>query len=272
MTTELDAFTHSVRQLLAHHARPDTWRPGTAADDHDPDLTAALTGVGWDELRDGGAEARPFLGAAAVEMGRVVAPYSNVVSVLGGSPSAGGLAMYGGSGARIAVPGPDGYSLSDVVASRAVNFADSLGVHEVLDTAPAVDVVDPFERIAGWETATLGYLAGLADGAVTRAVTHSRDRHVFGKALAQIETVQQRLADAATVADALVLSAREGATGLPALANASASIGGVMTHCHQVFGAIGFTLEFVMQRHSRRAKALVAFTGGWIDQRLDVAA
>ncbi|MGI8626135.1 MAG: acyl-CoA dehydrogenase family protein [Geodermatophilaceae bacterium] len=271
MSAELEAFSDSVRQLLAHHALPDDWKPGIAADDQHSSLTAALTDVGWSELRDGGVEARPFLGAGAVEMGRAVAPFCEVVSVLGGSPLVDGLAMYVGSCANVAVPGPGGYTLSTVRASRAVNFADSLDVRLVSATAAPVDVNEPFERIAAWETATLGYLAGLADGAVSRAVAHSRDRQVFGNALAQIETVQQRLADAATVSDALVLSAREGASGLPALAHATANIGSVMTHCHQVFGAIGFTLEFPMQRYSRRAKALAAFTNAWIDQRLEFA-
>ena len=272
MSAERDAFSDSVRQLLAHHAKPDGWKPGSAADDHYPPLSAALADVGWNDLPDGGIEALPFLGAAAVEMGRAVAPFNDVLSMLGGSPLVDGLAMYVGSCGIVAVPGPTGYTLSTVLASRAVNFADALDVHLVDQTTTPAGVKDPLRRIAAWETAALGYLAGLADSSVSRAVAHSRDRQVFGKSLAQIETVQQRLADAATVSDALVLSAREGASGLPALAHATSTIGSVMSHCHQVFGAIGFTLEFPMQRYSRRAKALASFTNAWIDQRLAAAA
>jgi alkylation response protein AidB-like acyl-CoA dehydrogenase len=45
-----------------------------------------------------------------------------------------------------------------------------------------------------------------------------------------------------------------------------------MVHGHMIFGAIGFTLEFPLQRYSRRAKALGSFVNGWIDQRLGQAA
>jgi hypothetical protein len=272
LSAELETFASSVRQLLAHHTQPDAWRPGRQADDHRSALTTALAEIGWEDLPDGGNEALPFVGAAAVEMGRSAAPYCDVLSLLGGSPMVGGLAMYVGSRGVVAAPVAAGYTLSPVVESRAVNFADALDVHLVDQTAPAVSAPNALARIAAWETATLGYLAGLADGSVVRAVAHARDREVFGKSLAQIETVQQRLADAATVADALVLSAQEGATGLPALAHATGAMGSVMSHCHQVFGAIGFTLEFPMQRYSRRAKALSSFVNGWIDQRLELAA
>jgi alkylation response protein AidB-like acyl-CoA dehydrogenase len=44
-----------------------------------------------------------------------------------------------------------------------------------------------------------------------------------------------------------------------------------MVHGHMVFGAIGFTLEFPLQRYSRRAKALGSFVDGWIDQRIGQA-
>jgi len=48
--------------------------------------------------------------------------------------------------------------------------------------------------------------------------------------------------------------------------------GSVISHGHLVFGAVGFTLEFPMQRYSRRAKALGSFVDGWIDQRTGCAA
>ncbi|MGH8879822.1 MAG: acyl-CoA dehydrogenase family protein, partial [Stackebrandtia sp.] len=234
----------SVRRLLAGHDLVDGWLPGRAVDDHRPDLSAALAGVGWSELPAAGEDALPFIGAAAVEMGRAVAPFIDVVSVLGGSPSVQGLAMYGAS----------------------------LGVHLVSLAGTSTAVAGPAQRMAAWETATVGYLAGLADSSVSRAIDHARHRQVFGRTLAQIETVQQRLADAATVSDSLVLAAHEGASGLAALAHATGAVGGVMTHCHQVLGAIGFTIEFPMQRYSRRAKAIASFANAWIDQRLDAEA
>lgn len=272
MSDEVDTFSRSVRQVVSSRVPPDHWMPGRAVDDHSPELSAALADVGWPDLAMEGSVALPFLGAGAVEMGRAAAPFVDVLFLLGGSPLAGGLAMYGTSCRSIAVPGPLGYSLAAVGESQPVNFADSLGVH-VVTRAEASEVPDaPFQRIAAWETATVGYLAGLADASVTLAIEHARNRQAFGATLAQIETVQQRLADAATRSEGLVLSAREGATGLAALAHAASAVGSIMTHCHQVLGAIGFCLESAMPRYSRRAKALASFADSWIDQRMETAA
>jgi hypothetical protein len=45
-----------------------------------------------------------------------------------------------------------------------------------------------------------------------------------------------------------------------------------MNNCNLIFGAIGYTLEFPMQRFSRRTKALGSFISGWIDQQIASAA
>ena len=273
MSQEVESFARSVRQLVGRHELQDSWRPGCALDDHRDDLSAGLSALGWDDLVEGGPSALPFLGAAALELGRAAAPFSTVISALGGSPVSGGLAMYVDTCSWVALPGPDdGYSLARIVSSEPVNFSDSLGVHRVTETAGGDTPGNAADRLAAWETGTVGYLAGLADGVLSLTVDHARNREAFGKTLAQIETVQQRLADAATVTEALVLSAREGATGLPALAHASSVATTVMAQGHQVVGAIGFTLEFPLQRFSRRAKALSAFASSWIDQRLVPAA
>jgi alkylation response protein AidB-like acyl-CoA dehydrogenase len=151
-------------------------------------------------------------------------------------------------------------------------FADSLGVHAVsgVDEARPIDG-GADKRQAAWEAATVGYFAGLASFVVDTAIEHAREREIFGRTLAHLDAVQQRLADAATTTDALALSAREGAHGLPALAHAASSTWSVMLHGHMIFGAIGFTLECPLQRYSRRAKALGAFVDGWIDYRIGYA-
>ncbi len=58
-----------------------------------------------------------------------------------------------------------------------------------------------------WGAVTLAYLAGLADGALAKAVEHARSREQFGAPLAALPAVQARLADAALARDGLVLCA-----------------------------------------------------------------
>ena len=267
--SDIDQFAQSVRALIGRVSPPDVWRPGLHVDDRSAALTAGLTTLGWDDLRAGDADTLPFLSMGALELGRnAITPY-DVVHVLGGSPLVGTLAMYAERGQALAVPARDGVELRVVTDSTPVPFADSLGVHRVLGQEPAEVTPAGAAQMAAWEAATVGYLAGLAAGVVDRAVEHASNREIFGKTLAHIDAVQQRLADAATTADALVLTARDGAHGLPALAHASAGVWQVMVHAHQVFGAIGFTMEFPLQRYSRRAKALGSFVDGWIDQSVE---
>lgn len=268
MSSELDEFALSVRKLAATVAGIDDWRPGNYVDDRSIDLSAGLNRLGWHDLALGAKDTLPFLATAAVELGRAATTAYDIVQVLGGSPVVGGLAMYGRPGEPVALTTADGYRVTTVRSSTPVAFADSLGVHSVNATEESVVVLtDAGKRLAAWEAATVGYFAGLASFVVTSATEHARNREIFGATLAHVDAVQHRLADAATTADALVLSAREGAHGLPALAYAVASTWDVMLHGHMVFGAIGFTLEFPLQRYSRRAKALGSFVNGWIDQR-----
>jgi len=74
----------------------------------------------------------------------------------------------------------------------------------------------------------VGYFAGLASYVVDTATEHARGRRTFGRTLAHLDAVQQRLADAATVADGLVLSARAGSHGLAAMAHAASGTWEVM--------------------------------------------
>jgi len=274
MTSDLEEFARSVRNLTHDLATADDWRPGAHLDDRSELLSAGLDRVGWQDLAFGGEETLPFLATAALELGRAAATPYDVVQVLGGSPLIEGLAMYGQPGASVAVTEPNGlgYHVARIRESREVAFADSLGVHSVSGLDDGLRVENADERLAAWEAAAVGYFAGLAGFVVDSATEHAREREIFGHTLAHLETVQQRLGDAAATADALVLSARDGAHGLPALAHAASSTWSVMVHGHMIFGAIGFTLEFPLQRYSRRAKALGSFVNGWIDQRLGQAA
>ena len=238
-----------------------------------PQLSEALDRLGWGELSSGNDDILPFLGVAALELGRRAASPHGIVQLLGGSPLVQALAMYGEPGAQVSMTCADGLLLATIVESVPVTFTDSLGVHHVsrLEEAPAAEG-DGGKRQAAWGAAVVGYFAGLASYVVESATEHARERRTFGRTLAHLDAVQQRLADAATITDSLVLSARAGSHGLPAVAHAASSTWEVMLNGHMLFGALGFTLEFPMQRYSRRAKAFGAFVDGWIDQCVDKAA
>ena len=271
-STELAAFADSVRRLVATNADNDAWQPGTHADDRSERLSAGLVGLGWDDLSPGDETTMPFLAAAAVQLGRAAASPYDIMALLGGCPLVDGLAMYGQPGHRVAIADETGYRTATITSSTPVPFADSLGVHRVTAFEKTRSVSDPAQRMTAWETATVGYFAGLAGYVVDLAIEYARRREIFGTTLAHLDAVQQRLGDAATTAELLTLSAREGAYGLPALAHAASSTWSVISHGHLIFGAVGFTMEFPMQRYSRRAKALGSFVNGWIDQRIGCAA
>ena len=272
MSSEVDAFAASVRQLVTTTADDDRWRPGEHGDDRSERLSAGLVSLGWDDLAPGDDDTLPFLAAAARELGRAAASPYDIVQLLGGSPLVDGLAMYAQPGQHVAIADQSGYRTAAITTSTPVRFADSLGVHSVTDFESPQSLPDAARRMTAWETGTVGYFAGLASSVVDLALDYARGREIFGKTLAHLDAVQQRLGDAATTAELLTLAAREGAHGLPALAHATSSTWSVISHGHLVFGAVGFTLEFPMQRYSRRAKALGSFVDGWIDQRIGSAA
>jgi hypothetical protein len=272
MSTDLEIFAGSVRGLAKEASEQDRWHPGVHADDRSERLSAGLARLGWADLATADDETRPFLAAAAFELGYAAASAYDIVQLLGGSPVVRGLAMYGGPGDGVVVPRGDRYHPATVISSTPVAFADSLGVHADIRCGAPEPAPDLESRSRAFEAALVGYFAGLTGFVVDTATEHARQRQVFGRTLAHLDAVQQRLADAATTADALALSCREGAHGLAALSYAASSAGTVMAHGHMIFGAVGFTLEFPLQRYSRRAKALAAFVTGWIDQRIERAA
>ena len=108
--------------------------------------------------------------------------------------------------------------------------------------------------MAAWTAASTGYLAGLAEESLRLALEHARSRHAFGAPLAALEPVQQMLADAATLVDGLRLLAGD-LPGTDALAHAGEAAERTLAICMQVTGALGFTLEFPLQRAYRRSRA-----------------
>jgi butyryl-CoA dehydrogenase len=248
MRDEAAAFAEAVGtaadRTLAELA---PWRPGAAQDDRCAALSRALAGIGWlDVGRD--PELLPLAAPAALELGRRLAPLCELDALLGGSPLAGDLVRHGAARAV----DRDGV-VSAIERAEPVAYGDALGVHRVLARREVGRAGDA--AVAAWTAATTGYLAGLSGWALGVAVEHAQGRRAFGSTLAALAPVQQRLADAATAARGLALLAH-GAPGRAALAHAGPAAVDVTAACQQVVGALGFTLEFPLQRAYRRARAV----------------
>lgn len=250
-------FAESVAGA-ADRALPEAgspWRPGEAQDDSSPTLSAALETLGWLELAGDPALA-PLAGPAGFELGRRLAPLRDVDALLGAGLLVSGLIRYGGGGGAVEL-GRDGLVLHEVERSEPRPYSDSVGVHAALalGSARAVEPAEAAVRISAWTAATVGYMAGVGAWALDQAVEHTRSRRAFGSTLAALPPVQQHLADAATaVRGVRLLAGAEPERA--ALAHAGPSIAAVTATCQQVVGAIGFTLEFPLQRAYRRARAI----------------
>ena len=108
---------------------------------------------------------------------------------------------------------------------------------------------------------------GGASYALEITVEYAKTRHQFGKALAEFQAISHYLADARTALDGARLLVCEAAwahsTGHPvdrlapmAKLFACRTYRDITAMCQQVFGGIGFTLEYDIQLYFRRAKQL----------------
>jgi hypothetical protein len=120
------------------------------------------------------------------------------------------------------------------------------------------------------EIALAAHLAALGQELVDRACEHARTRRQFGQAIGDFQAVAHPLADCAIRLSASVTLARIAAfawdraepDALPAASaarlSAAESALGAATTSHQVFGAVGVTLEGPVFHLSRRVRQLVA--------------
>ena len=244
---ELELFAESVRGALAGWQAPLEPVFGEWQDDRDDDLATRLAAIGWDRLWAEPSLLGPAV-AGGIELGRAVAPLCLVDEPTLGVPLAVGGRVRHGEG-RVA-GGEREPTLDGAGTLR--------GVALPLPSDPA--------RLHAWGAVTLAYLAGLADGALEKAVEHARSREQFGAPLAALPAVQARLADAALARDGLLLSAWAGAvpdSGFPSdsLAWAGGACREVTAHVQQVHGGIGFALEGGVHRFYRRAKTVQV----WVD-------
>jgi alkylation response protein AidB-like acyl-CoA dehydrogenase len=255
---ETRQFADTVAAAVARHRAPDAWRPGAAVSDADPDLHAALAEAGWDEL---GTDERllPFAAPAAAALGRGFASLAPVDRLLGGALRTGPLARYCGDGVLLVEPRAGRLELARVDQVVPVPYTDALGVARVeTGSAETANAAEAACRMAAWTAASTGYLAGLGEESLRLALEHARSRRAFGAPLAALEPVQQMLADAATLVDGLLLLAGD-RPGAHALAHAGEAAERTLAICMQVTGALGFTLEYPLQRAYRRSRAARAW-------------
>ncbi len=264
---EARAFAESVARLLERRGASDgrAGLPGQAVTSDQTELERLLDDIGWSTLaEDPGLVA--CAGLAGVELGRRLAPVREIDRLLGGGPMAGELVRSLGP-ARRAVAGTErGAVTRAVVRSEPVACAGGLEVQRVLELAEAEPIEGQAWDVAvnAWTAASVGYHAGLGEAALDLTTDYVRQRRAFGTTLAALGPVQQHLATAA----ALVRGVRLLAGALPdadALAHAGHAVAEACSACHQVTGAIGFTIEYPLHGLSQRARALAA----WNDALLE---
>lgn len=270
---EADALAGAVARAVRLHPVPDPWRPDEAADDSAGEEAAAfaeaLAAIGWWSLLEE-APAASLVSTAAVELGRGGATVRSVDCLLGGRPVAGGLVRHGERGATCCEFHPGGaLSTAELLALEPVAYGDASGVAVVreLSHSRPVPPEEARRRLELWRAASIGYLAGLAGAAFEDCLAHVRAREAFGTTLDALEPVQSQLADAATALEGVRLLVA-GEHSWPALCHAADVAVAVAATCHQLTGALGYTMEYPLQRRSRRARAMRA----WAEAAADAAA
>jgi hypothetical protein len=266
---EARLFAQSVAGVLRRErVEHRGWVPGTIPNTDTSALVAALDQLGWPTVATD-PELVSCAGLAGVELGRALAPVAVLDGLLGASPLAGSLIRSRVAGARavsVAADDAPGLAVRPIVAAEAVASADGLDLHSV-SALGAPEPVDPDAwtvALAAWLAAGVGYLAGLGEAALELTVTYVRQRRAFDTTLAALAPVQQLLARAATEIRGVRLLAAA-APGADGLAHAGPAIADACAACQQVTGAIGFTLEYPLQRYTQRARALASWNDALID-------
>jgi 3-oxo-4-pregnene-20-carboxyl-CoA dehydrogenase alpha subunit len=268
---EASAFAETVAAIAQGAlSSPPAWRAGEWGDDASDRLSAELSAAGWLTLRED-PDLLELAGPAGYELGRRLAPLRDLDDLLGGSPLAGELVRYAGDGRAAARIEPNGLVLTEIGSSTPCPYLDTIAVSRVIDTGAERRLGGEATRMQldAWIASTVGYCAGVAEVALTETVAYARQRRAFGTTLSGLAPVQQLLADAATTARGLRLLAGE-RPGLAALAHAGPAVCGVTGTCQQVAGAVGFTLEFPLQRAWRRARTLHSWSAAALDALADV--
>lgn len=177
--------------------------------------------------------------------------------------------LIGTSDGTLAVPALRGLVPGEVATSPLPNFDVDLSWSRV--SFPAASVTP---TRAEWDAAeAAGHRAlaaeivGIAREMLRLAMTYTSDRHQYGHALAQFQTVRHRFADAHVAneaADALLHASFS--TDDPRLSRAAKASAGKAAeisalHSIQTFGAIGSTEEHVLHHYVARSTVLDSLLG-----------
>jgi hypothetical protein len=259
MTDAAALLAETVARIVRDHQPPDPWQPGAHADDTASQAAEmagrALAETGWPGLAGEDIDAAVL---AAVELGRGLASLGHVDALLGGSPVVDGLVRHGRvHGSAVELRPGDGLGEVEILALAPAAYGDASAVAVVTGRRPVADVPAgaAARRLAAWRAASIGYLAGLAGAAFEACLAHVRSRKAFGATLDGQPMVQSRLADAATALEGVRLLA-EREHSWAALSYAGTACTEVTAACHQLTGALGYTLDYPLQRYSRRARAM----------------
>ncbi len=267
---EARSFADSIEGMALRHAQDDPWLPGLHADDRNPELDDALEELDWPELATDRSLA-PLVAPAAERLGHALASVATIDRLLDATPLAGELARHPITGRPLARPrrtsGGLELELYEAGHLEPTTYIDAFGVHRAggLRRVSSITGDQAAMRLDAWCAATTGYLAGLTRGALEIAHEHVTSRQAFGQSLSALDAVQQLLGEATMRATGVQLL-----LGLPAalssLAYAAEATNHVCATCQQVTGAIGYTMEFPLQRRYRRASAISVWTHDWLNR------
>jgi butyryl-CoA dehydrogenase len=269
LTFEARNFADSIEGVALRHVEDDPWSPGLHANDRNRELDDALEELGWPELATDWSLA-PLVAPAAERLGWVLVSVATIDRLLGAAPLVGDLVRHPIAGLPLARPlgRGDGLELElyEAVHLEPTTYVDAFGVHRArgLRQVGSITGDQAAMRLHAWCAAATGYLAGLARGALEIAHEHVTSREAFGQSLSALDAVQQLLGEATMRATGMQLL-----LGLPAsassLAYAAEATNDVCATCQQVTGAIGYTMEFPLQRRYRRASAISVWTQDWLE-------
>ncbi len=150
--------------------------------------------------------------------------------------------------------------LKDTVVATALPAKDAAAVRQWLQVAIAAEI------------------SGLIQAAVASTVEHISQRKQFGRPLGSFQALRHRMAECAVLAGGVKWLALKAAdTRTPADAalaayHAQDSAVRIAYECHQMFGAMGMTLEHPLHLWTYRLKALISELGGRSAQAAAVAA
>jgi len=185
-----------------------------------------------------------------------------------------GFALARAGDAVLAVPRPEGARLAaNLACAPLARWRLAPGGARVL--ARGAEAVSCFRRaLDEWRLLTASALVGATRGALALAVDHATQREQFGVPIATFQAVSHPLADAATHLDGARLLVQEAAWSagaaperfpeLCAMAFAWASeiAPRIAESCLHVHGGYGFSAEYDVQLHYRRARGWALVGGG----------